>query len=50
MSVFPVRASRDENVLKHIFPTKQADIQKLLAYVKSNSEIKKDRVIIYKQR
>ena len=30
MSVFPVRASGDENVLKHIFPTKQADIQKLL--------------------
>lgn len=45
MSVFPVRASGDENVLKHIFPTKQADIQKLLEYVKSNSEIKK--VIVF---
>jgi len=26
VSVFPVRASGDENVLKHNFPTKQADI------------------------
>ncbi|WP_456032085.1 hypothetical protein [Ruminococcus sp.] len=43
MSVFPVRASGDKNVLKHIFPTKQADIHSVLL----KQEIDKKGVLIY---
>lgn len=39
MCVFPVRASGNKEILKSIYPTKQADIQKLLDYASNSTEI-----------
>ena len=49
MSVFPVRASGDENVLKHNFPTKQGDVVDYddIHSVLLKQEIDKKGVLIY---
>lgn len=39
MCVFPVNVSGNKDILKYIYPTKQADIQKLLEYASNNPEI-----------
>lgn len=41
MCIFPIRIENGDDVIKHIFPSKQKDVQALINQAKINAQVKK---------